>query len=123
MPEQTQIFAGAFGELWELVDQVYVGQVSHDYFLASRVDIMNILCDGLQLTQEELLWVVAFLAAGAPVSEPTSPPAAEPPAAGRGVQALAEPTELHPIDVGEWTDVWPETHPDSSAAPLGPSTE
>lgn len=84
MPQVAQIFAGALGELWEETGRYLGGESAAFSFLERKAEIGNTVCDELQITFDEFLWVIAFLSAGPAVSGPSSPPAAAPSPAGRG---------------------------------------
>lgn len=95
MPRQSQIFAGGFGELWELTAQFIRGEMSADVFILGRTDILDTVCEELQLTQEEILWVIAFLSAGPAVSGTGQPAAEDCPPADRGYGPAGGVTPFH----------------------------
>jgi hypothetical protein len=84
MPEQTQIFAGAFGDLFTLLTQLRAGEVSESYAQNAQWEIFTSLCMEFQVNEDDLLWLISFLTAGPSRVGRPALPAAAPSSAGRG---------------------------------------
>jgi hypothetical protein len=112
MPRQSQIFAGAFGELWEHTNAFIRGESSATIFVLGGQDILDTVCEELQLTQDEVLWVIAFLSAGPAVSGTTLPAAEDCPPADRGSGPVGGVTPFHQppavLDNSHTTLGWPD---------------
>jgi hypothetical protein len=91
MPQQTQLFAGAFGDLFALAEQMLKSQVSESYARNAMWEILTSLCIEMQINEDDMMWLISFLTAGP--SRVAAPwlPAAAPSPAGRG----PAPTDGH----------------------------
>jgi hypothetical protein len=84
MPQQTQIFAGAFGDLFALMTSYIRSEVSESYAQNAQWEIFTSLCMEFQVNEDDLLWLISFLTAGPSRVGRSQLPAAAPSPAGRG---------------------------------------
>jgi hypothetical protein len=114
MPQQTQIFAGAFGDLFALMEQFYRAEISAAYAQNAQWEIFTSLCMEFQMNEDDMQWLISFLTAGPSRVGRSQLPAAAPSPAGRG----PAPTDGHEcmptyVEVANgWKEVaeWPDTN-------------
>jgi hypothetical protein len=114
MPEQTQIFAGAFGDLFTLMTQFRAGEVSESYAQNAQWEIFTSLCMEFQVNEDDLLWLISFLTAGPSRVGRPALPAAAPSSAGRGLQPQGGLTPFHtypaPLEAEHYPQGWADTN-------------
>jgi hypothetical protein len=91
MPQQTQLFAGAFGDLFALTEQLIKNEVSEHYAQNAAWETFTSLCIEMQINEDDMEWLISFLTAGPSRVGRSQLPAAAPSPAGRG----PAPTDGH----------------------------
>lgn len=112
MPRREQIWAGALGEVLDVLNSTLESGFSESWLIRRREELYYRIVAETGLDAFSLEWLLAFLAAGPSVSADDQPPAVEPSPASRGTRPadvasdqVAAAAGREPLDQpAEWPD-------------------